>query len=71
MIQEGKGKVAEMTPLSRREHIDARAGLRNTDEGGKVCWSQGACRGFSPIDLYLLTDKTLMLGNIEGRRRRG
>ena len=31
MIQEGEGKVAEMTALSRREHTDARAGLRNTD----------------------------------------
>lgn len=31
MIQEGEGKVAEMTTLGRREHTDARAGLRNTD----------------------------------------
>ena len=31
----------------------------------------GSMWDFSPVDLYLLTDKTLMLGNIEDRRRRG
>ena len=26
---------------------------------------------FGPVDLYFLTDKTLTLGKIEGKRRRG